>query len=293
MIVETITGFETQENVKIVDEPKHKAVSESLIFDIPSFHLLTQFVGYGKYINRANGKIFLRGQTSIYTGGLIPSLFRNIDSGSKEKGARKKRSKFGQMKKEILSPTKHFSLMEPDIVDPLLQHYGIKTHWLDVVDNLWIALWFASHSFKTVIANNRHFVHVEPKHEDEYGYVYLVCSDAFSFKNDSPGIMYGKETKLVDLRTAISSIYLRPHAQHAHMLTKNDESEWNYNSQIVGIARIKIKHIFDWIGQTGLMSVQSLFPPAYFDKGYQQLLDEIVVSKDFVKNSGSIQVVSY
>ena len=77
------------------------------------------------------------------------------------------------------------------------------------------------------------------------------------------------------------------------MLSKNDESEWNYNSQIVGIARIKIKHIFDWIGQTGLMSVQSLFPPAYFDKGYQQLLDEIVVSKDFVKNSGSIQVVSY
>lgn len=40
------------------------------------------------------------------------------------------------------------------------------------------------------------------------------------------------------------------------------------------------------------MSVQSLFPPLIY-KAYQQLLDEIVVSKDFVKNSGSIQVVSY
>ncbi|GAA0468199.1 hypothetical protein Ade02nite_79030 [Paractinoplanes deccanensis] len=33
--------------------------------------------------------------------------------------------------------------------EPLLQHYGIRTRWLDLVGNIWSALWFACHHFTT------------------------------------------------------------------------------------------------------------------------------------------------
>jgi len=31
-------------------------------------------------------------------------------------------------------------------IEPILQHYGINTRWIDLVDNIWIALWFATHT---------------------------------------------------------------------------------------------------------------------------------------------------
>lgn len=35
-------------------------------------------------------------------------------------------------------------------VEPLVQHYGVRTRWLDVVDNIWVALWFACHQQTTI-----------------------------------------------------------------------------------------------------------------------------------------------
>ncbi|WP_420914265.1 FRG domain-containing protein [Comamonas aquatica] len=26
-----------------------------------------------------------------------------------------------------------------------MQHYGLNTTWIDIVDNIWVALWFACH----------------------------------------------------------------------------------------------------------------------------------------------------
>ena len=47
------------------------------VYTIKTVHDLTQFIGYGKYMNCQNYNVFLRGQTSIYSGKMIPSLYRN------------------------------------------------------------------------------------------------------------------------------------------------------------------------------------------------------------------------
>ena len=46
------------------------------VYEIHSFHSLTQFIGFGKYLNRESGNVYLRGQTSLYNGSLTPSALR-------------------------------------------------------------------------------------------------------------------------------------------------------------------------------------------------------------------------
>ena len=47
------------------------------VYTIKTVHDLTQFIGYGKYMNCQTHRVFLRGQTSLYSGKMIPSLYRN------------------------------------------------------------------------------------------------------------------------------------------------------------------------------------------------------------------------
>ena len=108
------------------------------VYEIHSFHSLTQFIGFGKYLNRASGNVYLRGQTSLYNGSLTPSALRgnrNRKTGISEPLNYEKR--IGDYKHHIalsLKRTKSFCDRDPDIMEPLLQHYGIKTYWLDIVD---------------------------------------------------------------------------------------------------------------------------------------------------------------
>lgn len=46
------------------------------VVPITSYHQLIQFVGYAKYINGGCGNVYFRGQSDLYKGKLIPSLFR-------------------------------------------------------------------------------------------------------------------------------------------------------------------------------------------------------------------------
>ena len=70
----------------------------------------------------------------------------------------------------------------------------------------------------------------------------------------------------------------------------------DYTDRIIGIAKIRVKDGLKWIGQTGLLSVQSLFPPPYYDTGYANLLNEYkkpsnnqINTVDYIKLFGSIQ----
>jgi hypothetical protein len=46
--------------------------------------------------------------------------------------------------------------------EPLLQHYGLATTWIDLVDNIWVALWFACH--KAHISGKRsQYLHFEKR----------------------------------------------------------------------------------------------------------------------------------
>jgi len=256
------------------------------IFDINTFHLLTQFVGYAKYINRNNGNVYLRGQSSLYEkkcyemcgsyemrlldANLIPSTFRR-DYASISRALSQLGYEIGRM----LTNHKTLCDMDPLIKLPLLQHYGIKTNWLDVVDNIWVALWFGLHNFSSIIVDRRELMHVSQRHEGKI-YLLLLLSDAAT--ESIPGIYNGSFTILNDLRKSLPSYYLRPHAQHALMLRKKNANETvDYSDLIVGIATVSVATALDWIGRSGLLSVQSLFPSAFFDLGYRDLLEYVKI----------------
>lgn len=291
------------------------------VYGIKSFHSLTQFIGYGKYINKDWGNVYLRGQTSLYDGYMSPSLLRRkVISGKNPLAAHEVDARYSNT--SVLSPirfgyrisqynhninestknTEHFQHWNKDLIEPLLQHYGIKTQWLDIVDNTWVALWFAVHKAISTIVDRREYIHMFENEETDFGYIFLIGCDAKIEDKAYPGVYKSNTTVMVDLRKAIPSFFLRPHAQHALMLRKQSssfEDFADYTDRIIGIAKISVSDGLKWIGQTGLLSVQSLFPPPYYDTGYANLLNEYKLPatvgqvKDYISIFGSIQDISY
>lgn len=255
------------------------------MYTIKSVHDLTQFIGYGKYINNQNHNVYLRGQTQLYGGALIPSLYRGRTKF--ESITQKYDKRINAMKRDV----KSFNQYDRIILEPLLQHYGIKTPYIDLVDNVWVALWFALHQAKTKIINTHEYVYFY-NNENEYSYVFLVATDAIN-PSDKHGVYLGLETKLVDLRKAVPSYFLRPHAQHAYMLRKVTPYPEDYSDLVIGIARIPTLLGLKWLGDNELLTVSSLFPAAYFDSGYAILLkrypeDEQGIARQY----GSIQIIT-
>ncbi|MFX1478029.1 MAG: FRG domain-containing protein [Promethearchaeota archaeon] len=100
-----------------------------------------------------------------------------------------------------------FINMTPNLLiwEPILAHYGWKTRWLDLVDNINIACWFACVNLKTQSIMNK-----------DFGYLFLYGIKA----NDkiAKGVAQGPNQRLVNLREAFSSKALRPHIQQAFSL---------------------------------------------------------------------------
>ena len=95
----------------------------------------------------------MRGQTGLYDGHLIPSIYRPL-SGSGSVNYSERTPKYIEKVHQALSKSKAFDSIDSHAIVPLLQHYGIKRSWLDVVDNLWVALWFGLHKFHSIILQN-------------------------------------------------------------------------------------------------------------------------------------------
>jgi hypothetical protein len=263
------------------------------IFHITTYHTLVQFVGYAKYLNRSIGNVYLRGQHKLYDT-LIPSIFRNI---SRIGGFSNRNSHIGQFVRECSNKMKFIEDLDEIVREPILQHYGIGTRWIDLVDNLWIALWFGIHTWHTKIFE-REYKNVIPRNSgpDEFMYLLLVCSDGIHEDKYVPGLYKGDNTYTVDLRKAAPSIFLRPHAQHAllmrskHLKAVEHTDLANY---VVGIVKLKVDDCLNWIGVNGLTSARSLFPPVNFDHGYGVLIEQTPHDKNFVRDYGSIYSITY
>ncbi|MBR1651469.1 MAG: FRG domain-containing protein [Lachnospiraceae bacterium] len=255
------------------------------VYQIETVHDLTQFIGFGKYKNNKVGNVFFRGQTSLYGGGMIPSLYRGktrIDSIT---------WKYNERINRTLRNTRIFSQYNRSVFEPLIQHYGVKTPYIDLVDNIWVALWFALHQAKSTPINSHEYVYYYDSSE-EFSYIILMVSDALE-ETSQFGVYKGKETTLVNLRKATPSYFLRPHAHHAYMLRKNEEFPGDYSDLIVGIAKIPTEIGFKWLGTNEFLSLSSLFPASYFDSGYGILLKRYPEEdQGIIKQFGSIQILT-
>lgn len=107
-------------------------------------------------------------------------------------------------------------------------------------------------------------------------------------ENDSlSGIQESADYIEIDLRQALPSVFLRPHAQHAYAIRRkvhgdhNDVESYDLAHAVIGVLKIRIDRVNEWLGEGHLLSQDNLFPPPAYDYGYDLLLDR----SDFLKDS--------
>ena len=246
------------------------------VYQVYDPHALVQAAGYLKYKSAVDfsESIYFRGQTKLYPG-VVPSLFRGCTS----KAAQDKRvNTLNKALLDIRSRSKILSKIPTLAHEPLLQHYGLRTTWIDVVDNIWVALWFGCHEAH-VSGPNTSYLHYEKRisreGEPSFAYISLIAADMPGANTLAPGIYRGTNTDSIDLRVASPSIFLRPHSQHGILLRKRGDSTkrpLDYRSQLRGVIRIGLIDALSWLGVGGMLGAHALFPPPFYDRGYSIFL---------------------
>jgi FRG domain-containing protein len=243
------------------------------VLHVDNPHALIQAIGYLKFRAKSYERVFLRGQSRLYET-LSPSLYRGINSTA----GQSKRHKILNQTIEVFR--KECSVFEgfPEYAhEALLQHYGIHTTWIDVVDNVWVALWFSAYQAFTE-GKNGEFLHFDqriPDYENRFGYILLLSVNDDRRSKARMGMMLGRETELIDLRIAAPSLFLRPHSQHGLLLRAKGTQKGrilDYSNSVKGVIRYNLIDAIKWLGEGNMVGVRGLFPPPYYDPGYRILL---------------------
>jgi hypothetical protein len=253
-------------------------IEDDYVYHVSEPHLLTQAAGYLKFVLASDGPVFYRGQTRLYPT-LYPSLYRQIESTAGKNNLLRELvyyMKDAEANSVFLNGTPTYAY------EPIFQHYGIKTRWLDLVDNIWVALWFACHHVYVTGRYNEylHFKRrkVKTKTTNQYAYIILMKTGNLTPIKNKPGLYSSKECKMIDLRIAAPSLYLRPHAQHGILIRNKQNDDYlseDYTPLIVGVLRVNLEDALSWLGEGEMLSVHTLFPPPHFDFGYRNLLEKI------------------
>ena len=295
------------------------------MYEAKSIHGFNQIIGYAKYLNRDYGNVYSRGECKLHKT-LLPSVFRNhtrLNKANDSIGAvinavyadAKLSNEVGL--KGLNKPLANY------VIEGMLQHYGVKTRYIDVVDNHWVALWMGLYEAKAtldksvpyyryqkrVIPNgdyNLYFAnlydkwHSKPHYPTEpcslieiddlikhhfsgekgaselYQYV-LLLAIPYTKKQIGKGIAVTDSFVTVDLRQALPSVFLRPHAQHGLVVKKRigkptNIADYDMATEVTAIIRVRIDRAASWIGDGSLLSQDNLFPPPAYDFGYDILL---------------------
>ena len=262
--------------------------SEVPIFEVSDYRALNQVIGYAKFINTQYGDVFYRGEVRLHSS-LLPSIARKSNQFRYEESLNDviKRAlldeKFPKTAKLSGFKGKDNAAL---IAEAMLQHYGYSTHFIDLVDNHWVALWFGLNQFDSIKNLSEYCLYrqrtINPidliasngNEESTYQYMLMVAVD----NNAAPverGINVGNDIITIDLRSSLPSIFQRPHAQHGLVARKNihsSEESFDLATNVVGIVKLRIDNVISWIGNGDLLSSSNLFPSPAYDYGYEILL---------------------
>lgn len=245
-------------------ESKKVADSGRNIIHVNNIHSIIKIFGYLKYIERLKNKnVYVRGQSNLWDS-LKPSIYRKIKSQDCKIIADSNISRAI----DILKNTRGVGKINEFSIEPILQHYGINTTWLDLVDNIWVAVWFA---INKRVKNNRNYKYI--LNNSDYGYLYFISVDSGDMCD---GIFSGKFTETIDLRIAAPSYFGRPHAQHSILFRSKDRyrlEDCDYERHVCGVIRFNLKDACKWLGSGDLVSQAYLFPSKIYDDGYKKLLN--------------------
>lgn len=285
------------------------------LYEAKTMYGLTQLLGNAKFINREYGSVLYRGENELHDN-LKPSLLRKS-----KKNYATNVHKLNEIKKRYVNDKEFANFVKiPEInsthhFEGMFQHYGIKTRFLDLVDNHWVALWMGLYKCESFKSGKKYFYHyakrtaefidyVNCEQDDSnmdlddakskkaknqqsfYQYIYLVAVPRM--RSNKYGVYSNKNYILLDLRQALPSTCLRPHVQHAWVVRKNvgvDAAPETYDmaSEVVGVIKIRIDRAANWLGDGELLSQQNMFPNQAYDRGYDLLLrteDEFLSDTD-------------
>lgn len=126
------------------------------VYEVTTVHGLNQIVGYIKHNNANHGTVLYRGQANLYES-LIPSILHGAPTHSELVKRSNELSKYIEaiIADKEMQKLLHFdenminrSFYKQYVVESMLQHYGVRTHFQDFVDNHWTALWFGLYELK-------------------------------------------------------------------------------------------------------------------------------------------------
>lgn len=162
-----------------------------------------------------NGRVFLRGQVQQHNA-MLPSLLRGDNAQS---------DTLREAEKDLaerIRRTIRVGRFDRQHLPALLQHYGFRTSWLDAVDNLFIAVWFATNELRPSADS---FIEISPSSR-KHGWLYLIASTAGK-----------KKLQHVDLRIEYDALSSRPHVQHGVSLARLDSTEYDLRDFVIGTVR--------------------------------------------------------
>jgi len=191
--------------------------------------------------------ILVRGQAEDYKG-MIPKLFRSTSGGADPKTLEKAEEAFIKRFRDRIKQER----FKREPLAALLQHYGFNTSWLDLVDNLWVAVWFASHTIDAGNVNKRNTGN---------GWLYFLCTER------DP-----KYKTVVDIRSEHHGLSLRPHTQHGWSLRGRNETLKDLQSQVAGVVEFPVSDA--WALSGSLFSSSFLFPKKNLDNTLKVLIEK-------------------
>ncbi len=236
--------------------------------------LLARYVAHVKKKNKDKGCgwVYLRGQVENFES-MRPSLFRGDNSNVKVGTLLKAQKELANKIKINFDDYARFKVKD---LPALLQHYGIRTSWLDVLDNLFVAIWFGSHKIEKITRESGEFIIGDLIQENQetlngrnekYGWIYLISQ--YDMKAE-------KRLKIKDLRSEFHDLSIRPHTQHGYSVTFSNEKTFkNGNTDLKDfvISTVKFPSNQNWkLFYTGF-SYEYMFPSTFHDNTLQYLKD--------------------
>ncbi len=232
---------------------KYNSTAQRPYLSIEQPEILAGFAGYLKAQSLKTDrsvKVYCRGQINDYPS--IPSLLRGKDLDDSLLRRRVVAYETLVKKTEKLYTARRF---RQENINPIFQHYGLKTPWLDLVDNIFVALWFATQKYFG--EENGKDAHYKTS-KKESGHIYFYAT--------SP------QTKCYDLREGHSSLSLRLHAQHGISMTREPESPvQNRSLDDHLVATVKFPNTEEWRPNGPMFSSKFLFPSTDLDNTYKYL----------------------
>lgn len=202
--------------------------------------------------------VYLRGSTDCHKTA-YPSLFRGLPQ-NRYAHEQTKRWRAYKHLLQSFQQLKGRRWLRKDL-GPVLQHYGIKTPWLDVVRNLYSAIWFATHELKNAGLDG-----LARPAANEYGWI--------SFYRRK-GQATHRTLRVNDISARHSSLHLRPHVQQGASLAMqldDDEKPRPYQDfNRFRIAHIRIPNRGKWILSGYTASAAFMFPPPTLDDSLRRL----------------------